>query len=88
MLTSKSDSLLKSYKEAQLFLSVSNSGFSYLFLTGAIKIEKPGVLVSLSLSFFKRPISYFFDAVCFLDFLIKLSMFDQKGKTIRCFSLL
>jgi len=28
------------------------------------------------------------EAFCFLDFLIKLYMFNQKGKTIRCFSLL
>jgi|GEM_PF-3244006 len=37
---------------------------------------------------FLRNAPFFYEAYCFLDFFIKLYMFNQKGKTIRCFSLL
>jgi len=50
---------------------------------------KEGTVKMVPSYFMKHPASLFLKkAICFLGFLIKLYMFNQKGKTIRCFSLL
>jgi len=65
------------FKESHLLLGSLHKTFYVL-----IKREKQSAVFLFLTCFF----SFLKKTICFLDFLIKLSMFNQKGKTIRCFS--
>jgi len=65
--------------------------FEFLHQNLYVLSKEENHFVGSPLSFLKRSLSCFFiflQRFRFLGFLIKLSMFHQKGKTIRCFSLL